>query len=199
MSTQSKQSFDFILASASQRRKELLEQAQITSFIIEPVDIDESPKKDELPLAYTKRIAYEKAVAARNKHPGEFILTADTIAAVGRRILLKPKDAAEEERFLRLLSGRSNTVFTAICLVKKDGSIITRTVTTKLKFKRLSEAEIKLYIKSGQWEGKSGGYAIQGLVECFVKGINGSISNIIGLPLYETKNLLEGVGVIKYA
>lgn len=178
-----------ILASASPRRLELLKLLGITPAQIIPADIDESERKGELPLAYVKRIAEAKAQLVALQHPGERVLAADTTVAVGRRILQKPADAQEARAFLQLLSGRRHRVMTCVAVVK-DGKLRSKTVTTIVRFSRISAAQMDAYIASGEWQGKAGGYAIQGLAAAFIPFISGSHSNVVGLPLHETAALL---------
>ena len=190
---------DLILGSASPRRRDLLAQIGVVPAEIRPADIDETPAKDELPRAYVERMAREKcaALAAGTPTPakgeGPVILTADTVVSVGRRILGKPADAAEAEAFLRLLSGRRHRVTTAICVARGD-TVRCRLVETRVRFKRLSDTEITDYLASGEWQGKAGGYAIQGIAGAFIPAINGSYSNVVGLPLTETAGMLAGLG-----
>ncbi|MGF1445656.1 MAG: Maf family protein [Pikeienuella sp.] len=160
-----------------------------------PAEIDETPQRRELPRAYAARLAQEKAaaVASRDAARGALVLAADTVVAVGRRILGKPRDAAEATEFLLLLSGRRHRVATAICLIG-SGAVRTRLVETRVKMKRLSDAEISAYLRSGEWAGKAGGYAIQGIAAAFVPEINGSYTAVVGLPLTETAGLLAGAG-----
>ena len=181
-----------ILASASPRRIDLLRQIAIEPDIIEPADIDETPLKNETPTVYVKRVAEEKALAVAKRYPDSFILAADTVVACSRRILTKAETKEDALRFLTMLSGRRHRVHGGVCLLKPDGKIIIRRVSTVVTFKRLSEQEIKEYILSEEWHGKAGGYAIQGRAAAFVKKINGSYSNVVGLPLHETKNMLCG-------
>lgn len=181
-----------ILASASPRRAELLARIGVTPDRISPADIDETPARAELPRPYAQRLAREKARAVAEE--GVFTLAGDTVVAVGRRILEKPEDEAQARRFLTLMSGRRHTVITAICLIAPDGAASERCVETQVKFKRLTEAEIAAYLKSGEWRGKAGGYGVQGMAEMFVTHINGSHSAVVGLPLYETASLLSGRG-----
>ncbi|MBA4801480.1 MULTISPECIES: Maf family protein [Euryhalocaulis] len=181
-----------ILASASPRRAELLARIGVTPDRISPADIDETPARAELPRPYAQRLAREKARAVAEE--GAFTLAGDTVVAVGRRILEKPEDEAQARRFLTLMSGRRHTVITAICLIAPDGAASERCVETQVKFKRLTEAEIAAYLKSGEWRGKAGGYGVQGMAEMFVTHINGSHSAVVGLPLYETASLLSGRG-----
>ncbi|QPH56246.1 Maf family protein [Pontivivens ytuae] len=176
------------LASASPRRRDLLAQIGVVPDAVTPADIDETPKPGELPRPYVARLAEEKAAAVE----GELVLAADTVVAAGRRILGKPADADEAEAFLRLLSGRRHKVITGVAL--KGAKLWTRTVETAVKLKRLSEAEIADYIASGEWQGKAGGYAIQGIGGAFVPWISGSYTNVVGLPLTETAGMLAAAG-----
>jgi septum formation protein len=184
-----------ILGSASPRRLELLAQIGVRPDAVRPADIDETPLKDELPRRYAERLAREKGAAlAVDAGPDDLILTADTVVACGRRILDKPSDGAAAEAALRLLSGRRHQVITAIGLRHGD-QVWTRRVETQVRFKRLSHPEITGYVTSGEWRGKAGGYAIQGLAAAFVPAINGSYTNVVGLPLAETAGLLQGAGL----
>lgn len=183
-----------VLASASPRRLELLAQVGIAPHSVSPTDIDETPRTRELPGALAKRLAAEKAATAMATHGSEWILAADTVVGVGRRILGKPADAAEARRFLELLSGRRHRVYGGVSVAVPGGRIATRLVTTVVSFKRLERLEIDAYLSSGEWDGKAGGYAIQGRAGAFVTGINGSYFNVVGLPLYETMSLLRGSG-----
>jgi len=182
-----------ILASASPRRRDLLAQIGIVPDAILPTDIDETRRKDESPRALAERLAREKAAACPEAE-GAFVLAADTVVALGQRNLEKAADAAEAEAFLRLLSGRSHQCITGIAVRAPDGRVSARTVLARVKFKRLTDREIADYVASGEWKGKAGGYGIQGLAGAYVAGINGSYTSIVGLPLYETKALLEGMG-----
>lgn len=179
-----------ILGSASPRRRELLAQIGVTPDDIRPADIDETPLKGELPRAYALRLATEKALAIDSD---DLILTADTVVAVGRRILEKPADEAEAVRFLLLLSGRRHRVITA-CALRRVDKMWTRRVETQVKFKRLSDEEISAYIRSGEWRGKAGGYAIQGIGAAFIPWISGSYTAVVGLPLPEVAGMLQGAG-----
>jgi len=179
-----------VLGSASLRRLELLAQIGVVPTDIRPADIDETPLKAELPLVYARRLATSKARAITHAKD-EIVLCADTVVAVGRRILGKPKNAAQAIEFLNLLSGRRHRVITAIAM-KSDGRILEKQVTTAVKFKHLSDTELSAYIRSGEWRGKAGGYAIQGIAAVFIPWISGSYSNVVGLPLAETANLLTG-------
>jgi septum formation protein len=183
-----------VLASASPRRLELLRQIGIVPDSIDPADIDESPLPRELPAAHVMRLARAKAEAVRPRQPGAFILAADTIVACGRRILGKPTDEAAARAFLELLSGRRHRIYCGIAVVDPNGRITMRRVVSQVAFKRLSEAEIAAYLATGEWRGKAGGYAIQGRAAVFVSWMAGSYSNVVGLPLYETAQLLSGLG-----
>jgi septum formation protein len=184
-----------ILASASPRRLELLKQAGIAPGKVVPADIDETPHKNEIPAAYAKRIASSKALKVYEQHKGDLILAADTVVGVGRRILPKTENENEARDCLVLMSGRRHRVLTAISVVAKDGKQKTKLVTSVVQFKRLSEPEITAYIRSGEWKGKAGGYAIQGLAAGLIPFISGSYSNIVGLPLYETLAMLKDAGL----
>ncbi|MEZ0225248.1 MAG: nucleoside triphosphate pyrophosphatase [Alphaproteobacteria bacterium] len=184
-----------ILASASPRRLELLKQAGIAPGKVVPADIDETPHKAEIPAAYAKRIASAKALKVYEQHKGDIILAADTVVGVGRRILPKTENENEARACLVLMSGRRHRVLTAISVVGKNGRQKTKLVTSVVQFKRLSEPEIAAYIKSGEWKGKAGGYAIQGLAAGLIPFISGSYSNIVGLPLYETLAMLKDAGL----
>lgn len=184
----------FILTSASPRRLALLEQIGIRPDAVDPADIDESPLKGELPRDLAGRLAREKAAAVAARHAGRFLLSADTVVAVGRRALGKAGSEDEATRFLTLLSGRRHQVHTGVTLVTPAGKIISRTVSTAVVFKPLDKADIRLYLASGEWRGKAGGYAIQGLAATFIRQIQGSYSNVVGLPLFEVANMLKGNG-----
>lgn len=184
-----------ILASASPRRLSLLSQIGITPEEVRPANIDETPQDGELPRLHAGRLAAEKAMAIGAEDA--YILAADTVVGVGRRILPKTDTADEAEHCLRLMSGRGHRVYTGISLIAPDGRQSTKVVETRLKMKRLSDAEISAYLAGGEWEGKAGGYAIQGHAESFIISIIGSFSGVVGLPLYETRNLLTGLGYLK--
>ena len=181
-----------ILASASKARLELLKSVGISPDKIISTDINEKPKKDEKPLDYVLRIALEKNKAVK-KNSSNIVLSADTIVAVGRRILLKPNNIDEASSFLSLLSGRRHRVHTSICIFCNH-KFYQKNITTILKMKRLSEEEKKSYLESQEWRGKAGGYSIQGAASYFFPFISGSYSNVVGLPLTETINLLNGLG-----
>ncbi|HYG27346.1 MAG TPA: Maf family nucleotide pyrophosphatase [Caulobacteraceae bacterium] len=183
-----------VLASASPRRLELLRQVGIEPDRTLSTDIDETPLKGETPRLLAKRLAGEKARAGAAAAPGVFVLAADTVVAVGRRVLGKAQDEAEVRRWLTLLSGRAHTVLTAVAVAAPDGRLSTRLVETKVKFKRLTEQELDAYAASGEWRGKAGGYGVQGGAGAFVSWLQGSYTSVVGLPLYETVCLLEGLG-----
>lgn len=180
-----------MLASASPRRLALLAQVGLTPDAVAPADIDETPLPGETARALALRLAETKAAAVAR--PGAFVLAADTVVSVGRRILGKPADAEEAARFLALLSGRRHRVTTGVAL-RVGETARRRRVETVVRFKRLSAAETAAYLASEEWRGKAGGYAIQGLGAAFVPAINGSYSNVVGLPLVETLALLSGAG-----
>jgi septum formation protein len=190
----------FVLASGSPRRLALLNQAGIEPDALKPADIDESPRRGEIPRSHANRLAREKAQAALENVKldaelrGAYILAADTVVAVGRRILPKAELLDEAAQCLRLLSGRNHRVYTSICLVSPKESFRQRLVETRVRFKRLSGEDMEGYLASGEWRGKAGGYAAQGIAGTFIVKMVGSYSNIIGLPLYETMALLGGEG-----
>jgi septum formation protein len=186
-----------VLASESPRRKALLAQAGIVPHAIAPSAIDETPHKDEQPRLYALRLARAKAEAARAAWHGDaaVILAADTVVACGRRILPKAESDKDVRACLKLLSGRAHQVLTAVAVMAPDGPIKLRTVLTRVAFKRLDQAEIEAYLTCGEGLGKAGGYAIQGRAETFVRQLNGSWSNVVGLPLLETVHLLKSCGV----
>jgi septum formation protein len=181
-----------ILASASPRRRELIARLGLEPAAINPADIDETPAADERPRDYAIRMAREKAQAAASEDG--FVLAGDTVVAAGRRILPKAEDAATARKCLELLSGRRHRVLSAIALRGPDGTLRERLCETMVLFKRLSAEEIDAYLASGEWEGKAGGYAIQGLAEGLISRIQGSHSGVVGLPLYETRALLKAAG-----
>jgi septum formation protein len=183
-----------VLASASPRRLELLRQVGLVPDAIDPAALDETPLPRELPAQHARRLAEAKARAVAPRHPGAFILAADTVVGCGRRILPKAEDEATARRCLELLSGRRHRVHGGIALMTPSGTLAQREVQTIVAFKRLTEDEIRRYIASGEWHGKAGGYAIQGRAALFVRQIGGSYSNVVGLPLFETAALLAGQG-----
>ncbi|MCO8146628.1 Maf family protein [Rhodovulum tesquicola] len=181
-----------ILGSASPRRRELLAQIGVVPDAVRAADIDETPAKGELPRPYCARMAIEKARAVEAAED-DLVLCADTTVALGRRILGKPDSAGEAAEFLLALSGRRHRVITAVALRRGD-RVWERDVVTAVKFKNLSDTELNAYLASGEWQGKAGGYGIQGLAGAFVPWINGSFSAVVGLPLAETAALLAGAG-----
>jgi septum formation protein len=189
-----------VLASGSPRRLNLINQVGIQPDALRPSDIDETPNRGELPRGYATRLAKTKAeaglaaVVRDNELSGAFVLAADTVVAVGRRILPKAELIDEAQQCLRLLSGRNHQVYTAVCLVTPSGAVRQRLVETRVRFKRLSGEDIDDYLATGEWQGKAGGYAVQGLAGSFIVKISGSYSNVVGLPLYETVLLLAGEG-----
>jgi septum formation protein len=183
-----------VLASASPRRLELLRQIGIAPDLVDPADIDETPLKGELPAAHVVRLAEAKARVVQPRHPGAFILAADTVVACGRRILPKAEAEATARRCLALLSGRRHRVYGGVALITPAGDIAIRRVVSQVGFKRLSQQEVEAYIATGEWHGKAGGYAIQGHAAALIPWISGSYSNVVGLPLFETEQLLAGRG-----
>ncbi|MBN9058089.1 MAG: Maf-like protein [Rhizobiales bacterium] len=189
-----------LLASGSPRRLQLLAQAGLEPDSLLPTSVDESPLKNELPRSLAKRLARSKADAARAmaartpEFADSYILAADTVVAVGRRILPKAEFHDQAAECIRLLSGRSHRVYTAVCLLTPKGSVRQRLVESKVRFKRLGRQEIDTYLGSGEWRDKAGGYAIQGLAGTFVVKLFGSYSSVVGLPLYETIAMLDGEG-----
>jgi septum formation protein len=189
-----------VLASASPRRIELLQQAGLEPDRLLPADVDETPLRAEHPRSLAKRLSKakaEKALESLKTEPdftGAFILAADTVVAVGRRILPKAELIDEASNCLKLLSGRSHRVYSGVCLITPDGKLRQRLVETRVRFKRLAREELESYLASGEWRGKAGGYAVQGLAGTFVVKLVGSYTNVVGLPLYETVGLLTAEG-----
>ena len=183
-----------VLASTSPRRRELLARIGLTPSRVAAPEIDETPLKGELPRDYVGRLAKGKALAVE-RAADEDVLAGDTTVAVGRRILEKPVDEADLRRMLALLSGRRHHVYSGLCVVGTDGRARVRVVDTVVAFKVLSAAEIDWYVESGEGMGKAGGYAIQGKAEVFVRFLSGSHSNVVGLPLFETRALLSSAGI----
>ena len=191
-----------VLASGSPRRIELLSQVGVEPDRVMPMEIDETPQRAEHPRSLAKRLSDTKALAAHAslaaERPGAvdntLVLGADTVVSVGRRILGKAETLEEASESLALLSGRTHRVYTGIALVNAKGRVRQRLVDTKVRFKRLSDQEIEGYLASGEWRGKAGGYAIQGLAGAFVQKLSGSYTSVVGLPLHETVNLLVGEG-----
>lgn len=181
-----------ILASASARRLDLLARLGVTPDAVIPTEIDETPRKAEIPDRYACRMAMEKAAAVAE--PGNLVLAADTVVAAGRRILPKTENEEEARAALSLLSGRRHRVHSAVAVTDAEGRTRTRLSTSLVAFKRLSGEEIAAYLASGEWLGKAGGYAIQGRAEALVRMLSGSHSGVMGLPLYETRALLRAAG-----
>lgn len=185
---------DFILASASPQRIALLTQIGMTPKMICPADINEAEQKHETPSRYVKRMAYEKAAKIASLNPNENVLACDTVVVVGRKILHKAQNDAEQQEVMRLVSGRANHVLSAVCLIDKKGKCSLRLSDSRVITKKLSEKEINDYVSTKEWVGCSG-YKIEGCFAGYVKKIIGSYSGIVGLPLYETQNLLNGAGI----
>jgi septum formation protein len=183
-----------VLASASPRRRELLAQVALVPHAIDGADLDETPLPGELPAKHAVRLALAKAASVAPRHPGAFVLAADTVVACGRRILPKAEDGATVKRCLALLSGRRHRVLGGVALVTPDGVRRSRLVTSIVTFRRLTPDEIADYAASGEGLGKAGGYAIQGLAARYIRALSGSYSNVVGLPLFETVALLNGAG-----
>ena len=193
-----------VLASASPRRLALLEQAGLVADLLNPADVDETPRRRETPRALSLRLAIDKARAAAVAPLVQalagpvFVLAADTVVAVGRRVVPKPQSAEEARAALELLSGRSHHVYTSICVITPQGASRSRVVDTKVRFKRLTREDIDAYLTSGEWRDKAGGYAIQGRADAFVRSLNGSYTGVVGLPLHEVMSLLQGNGFPVY-
>ena len=189
-----------VLASGSPRRLELLQQVGVQPERLLPADLDETPERNEHPRSLAKRLSSAKAEAAarvlnlRGEASGRYVLAADTVVSVGRRVMPKAELVEDAVANLRILSGRTHRVYTGVCLVTPSGKQRQRLVETRVRFKRLSRVDIEAYVASGEWRGKAGGYAIQGLAGGFVVRLVGSYTNVVGLPLYETLNLLAGEG-----
>ncbi|WP_061931424.1 Maf-like protein [Aureimonas sp. AU22] len=191
-----------VLASGSPRRLELLQQVGIEPARLLATAIDETPERSEHPRSLAKRLSRAKALAAhealaaRGETKETFVLGADTVVSLGRQVVPKAEIAEDAVTNLRILSGRSHRVFTGVCVVTPGGKARQRLVETRIRFKRLSRDDIERYVESGEWQGKAGGYAIQGLAGAFVVRLVGSYSNVVGLPLYETLSLLTGEGFV---
>lgn len=185
-----------VLASASPRRAELIGRLGLRPAMIDPADIDETPHKGELPAPYAARVAAAKAALVAARHPGCAALGADTVVAAGRRILPKTEDADAARACLKLLSGRRHRVHSAVTLIDAGGVARHRISTSIVAFKRLADAEIEAYLTGGEWQGKAGGYAIQGYAESWVRMLSGSHSGVMGLPLFETRALLVAAGLL---
>ncbi|WP_119166175.1 Maf family protein [Algihabitans albus] len=189
---------DLVLASASPRRLDLLRQIGVEPARVRPAELDETPLPRELPRVHAKRLARAKAEAIAAEEPGAYLLAADTVVALGRRILPKAEDAATARDCLQRLSGRRHSVLGGLALRAPDGRWAERVVVTAVSFKRLSSEELEAYLASGEWQGKAGGYAIQGRAAALIPWIGGSYSNVVGLPLAETAKLLTGLGYPLY-
>jgi len=185
-----------ILASASPRRLQLLGQVGVVPDAVDPADIDETPQQGETPRRTAERLARAKADAVAGRFPGAFVLAADTVVAVGRRILGKPADEVEAKAMLDLLSGRNHRVYTGVAVIAPDGRRVGRVAEARVTFKRLSDGETGLLIESDEWRGVAGGYRIQGRAAAAVTQLVGSHSAVVGLPLYETMALLGGLGFV---
>jgi septum formation protein len=186
-----------VLASASPRRLELLARIGVVPDRVLPVDVDETPLKAELPRLLAQRLARAKAEAAHALAPEAIVLAADTVVGVGRRILGKPADRDEARRFIELMSGRRHRVMTGVCLIRPGGKRSERLVTTILAFQRLTAAQIAAHLEGDEWRGVAGGYQIQKRAEAWVRFLSGSHSNVVGLPLFETGQLLRGAGWLR--
>lgn len=183
-----------ILASASPRRLDLLKQVGIVPDEIDAADIDETPGRGERPDRLAERLGREKAVSVAARHGGCWVLGADTVVACGLRVLPKPDNAEEARKCLTLLSGRRHRVHSGLCIVDPAGKPHCRRVGSAVTFKRLHRHEMEIYLETGEWRGKAGGYAIQGYAARFIRALSGSYSNVVGLPLFETCSLLDGLG-----
>ena len=184
-----------VLASASPRRRALLEQIGYAPDVVEPAELDEAALPGERPEAHAARLAKAKAEAVAARHPGAFVLGADTVVACGRRILGKAETEEEARRCLSLLSGRRHRVLGGVTAIDPSGRAVSRLVRTAVTFKRLSAAEVVAYLACGEWRGKAGGYAIQGRAAAYIRFVGGSYSNVVGLPLHETYQMLAGLGL----
>jgi septum formation protein len=183
-----------ILASASPRRLQLLAQVGVAPDAVDPPEIDETPGRDETPRRLALRLAVEKAQAVALRHPDAFVLAADTLVAVGRRVLNKPVDKAQARAMLKLLSGRAHRVMTGVAVVAPDGRQASRLTETRITFKRLTPQETADFIAGGEWQDAAGGYKIHQMAGAFVTDISGSYTGVVGLPLYEALALLRGLG-----
>jgi septum formation protein len=180
-----------VLASASPRRLDLLRQIGVEPAVVDPAELDESPAPGETPRDYAVRMARAKFDCVAARHPGKLVLAADSVVAVGRRILPKAESADQARACLKLLSGRRHKVLGGVALGRAGGRVQLRLVETAVRFKRLDAPEIDDYVASGEWQGKAGGYAIQGRAARYVAFVSGSYSNVVGLPLFETAQLLQ--------
>jgi len=185
---------NFILASCSPQRYALLQQIGYEPEKVEAADIDESPRRFENPTAYVKRMALEKATAVASHHPGQVVLAGDTVVTVGKKILQKAANAEAQKIVMRLLSGKAHKVLSGVCVIATDGRVSVKCVTTRIVMKKLTEKEIEDYVATNEWVGCAG-YKIEGCLAGLVKKIIGSYSSVVGLPLYEVRNMLNGAGV----
>ena len=185
---------DFILASQSPQRRLLLQQIGFEPLKTEPANIDETPRKKEKASEYVKRMALEKALSVAKKWPGKVVLAGDAVVVVNSKIIQKSNNDKEQEQVMQLLSGKNHKVLSAVCVVDAKGKTSLKLSTTKIKMKHLSKDEIKEYVASKEWVGCAG-YKIEGCLAAFVRKIEGSYSGVVGLPLYETRNLLISAGV----
>ena len=183
-----------VLGSASPRRLQLLAQVGVTPDLVDPADIDETVLKDETPRMLVKRLAVGKASAVAARHPDDFVLGADTIVAVGTRVLGKPVDETDARRMLKLLSGRNHKVLTGVAVIAPGGKTASRIVESRITFKRLTQDETDAFIASRDWDDAAGGYKIHQRAGAFVTNLQGSFTGVVGLPLYETLALLTGLG-----
>jgi septum formation protein len=183
-----------VLASASPRRLQLLAQIGLVPAAVDPAEIDETPLEGETARRLALRLARAKAATCAARHPGALVLAADTVVAVGRRLLGKPADEAEARRMLALISGRAHRVLTAVAAYAPGGRTGARLSETRVRFKRLTDQELAAYLASGEWDGKAGAYGVQGRAGAFVIDLSGSYTGVVGLPLYETRALLVGLG-----
>ncbi len=186
---------ELVLASASPRRLDMLARIGVVPGCVDPAEINEDARPGELPQMNVTRLAREKAVAVAARHAGHVVLAADTVVAAGRRILPKAETAETGRHCLALLSGRRHHVLTAVAVIDAAGKVRERLSDTIVMFKPLTTAEIEAYLAGGEWQGKAGGYAIQGRAEAFVRALSGSHSGVVGLPLYEARNLLIASGI----
>lgn len=184
-----------VLASASPRRLDLLKQIGILPDAVDAAELDETPLADETPRRLALRLAMAKALDVAARQPGAYVIAADTVVAVGRRIMPKAADEAQVRDCLKLLSGRAHRVFTGVAVAAPDGRTASRLVESRVHFKRLSQAEVDAYLACGEGVGKAGGYAVQGRAAAMVMSLHGSYSGVVGLPLYETSSLLVGLGM----
>ena len=185
---------NLILASSSPQRLELLKQIDIIPDKVVPAKIEENPSKGEKPRDFVIRMSKEKALNVSKKYEGSYVLSGDTIVSVGRRIIGKPSNKEEAEKYLNLLSGRRHRVLSAVTLITPENKEITKVTLTRVKFSRLNKHDLLEYIKTNEWKGRAGGYAIQGKASAFIPWINGSYTGIVGFPLNEVKNLLSSSG-----